>query len=77
MGDFALSGRGEFGEGKVMNDKRKRLGKEKDQVIIPAAFSLLDMPQSYTELLADIRKQIHYSRLKAVLFANATLVFFY
>jgi predicted nuclease of restriction endonuclease-like (RecB) superfamily len=60
-----------------MSDKRKRLGKEKDEVIIPATSSLLDMPQSYSELLADVKKQIHSSRLKAVLSANAALVFLY
>jgi predicted nuclease of restriction endonuclease-like (RecB) superfamily len=69
--------RRESSTGKAMNDKRKRQGREKDKVIIPAASSLLDMPQSYTELLADIKKQIHHSRLKAVLAANAALVVLY
>jgi hypothetical protein len=38
-----------------MNKDRKRHGKEKNKVIIPAADSLLNMPQEYTELLTDIK----------------------
>jgi hypothetical protein len=56
--------RRESSTGKAMNDKRKRQGREKDKVIIPAASSLLDMPQSYTELLADIKNKSTIPALK-------------
>ena len=50
--DSAVQTRGdraEFNEGDAMSDQRKRHGKEKPQVIIPAAFTVLDMPESYAQ----------------------------
>lgn len=60
-----------------MSEQRKRMGKEKANVTIPAASSLLEMPRSYAELLESIKAQVQRARLKAVLSANAALVMLY
>jgi DUF1016 N-terminal domain len=60
-----------------MSDQRKRHGKEKTSVIIPAASSLLEMPEGYSSLLAEVKQQIQGSRLKAALSANAALIGLY
>jgi predicted nuclease of restriction endonuclease-like (RecB) superfamily len=60
-----------------MSEQRKRHGKAKKDVIIPAASGLLAMPQGYAALLADLKQQIQRSRLKAALSANAALILLY
>lgn len=60
-----------------MSEQRKRMGKEKANVTIPTASSLLEMPRSYAELLESIKAQVQRARLKAVLSANAALVMLY
>ena len=60
-----------------MSEQRKRMGKEKADVTIPAASSLLEMPHSYAGLLESIKAQVQSARLKAVLSANAALVMLY
>jgi predicted nuclease of restriction endonuclease-like (RecB) superfamily len=60
-----------------MSETRKRHGKAKKAVIIPAASSLLEMPEGYGALLSEIQQQIRCSRLKAALSANAALIIMY
>jgi predicted nuclease of restriction endonuclease-like (RecB) superfamily len=60
-----------------MNEQRKRHGKAKQNVIIPAASGLSAMPQGYAALLADLKQQIQRSRLKAALSANSALILLY
>lgn len=69
--------RAEFSRGEDMSEQRKRHGKAKKAVIIPAAASLLEMPEGYGALLAEIKQQIQSSRLKTVLSVNAALVMLY
>jgi predicted nuclease of restriction endonuclease-like (RecB) superfamily len=60
-----------------MKQERKRHGREKRAVIIPAASGLLEMPEDYSVSLGEIRQQIQHSRLKAALSANAALILLY
>jgi predicted nuclease of restriction endonuclease-like (RecB) superfamily len=60
-----------------MNEKRKRHGKEKKDVIIPAVASLLEMPEGYGALLTEIKEQIQSTRLRTALSVNAALVMLY
>lgn len=60
-----------------MSEKRKRHGKEKKDVIIPATASLLEMPEGYGALLAEIKQQIQSTRLRTALSVNAALVMLY
>jgi predicted nuclease of restriction endonuclease-like (RecB) superfamily len=60
-----------------MSDQRKRHGKEKKSVIIPATSSVVEMPEGYGALLAEVKQQIQVSRLKAALSANAALIRLY
>jgi predicted nuclease of restriction endonuclease-like (RecB) superfamily len=60
-----------------MSEQRQHHGKEKKNVIIPAASSLLAMPQGYAALLTDLKQEIQRSRLKAALSANAALILLY
>ena len=49
-----------------MSEQRKRQGKEKADVTIPAASSLLEMPHTYVVLLESIKAQVQSARLKIV-----------
>ncbi len=69
--------RAEFDEGEDMSDLRRRHGKEKKAVIIPAAASLLEMPEGYVALLAEIKQQIQSTRLRTALSVNAALMMLY
>jgi predicted nuclease of restriction endonuclease-like (RecB) superfamily len=60
-----------------MSENRKRHGKEKKDVIIPAAESLLEMPEGYGALLTEIKQQIQRTRLRTALSVNAALVMLY
>jgi predicted nuclease of restriction endonuclease-like (RecB) superfamily len=60
-----------------MTEERKRHGKKKKDAIIPAAASLLEMPEGYGALLAEIKQQIQGTRLRTALSVNAALVMLY
>lgn len=60
-----------------MSEQRKRQGKKKADVTIPAASGMLEMPHTYAELLESIKTQVQSARLKAILSANAALVMLY
>ena len=60
-----------------MSDDRKAHGKSKKNVLVPASASLVDIPQSYAEVLNGIKTHINQSRLKAALAANSALILLY
>jgi predicted nuclease of restriction endonuclease-like (RecB) superfamily len=57
--------------------KRKYQGREKKEVIIPAAELKHKMPGEYPSLLKEIKERVQTERLKAVLAANSALVLLY
>lgn len=54
-------------------NKRKAMGKSKDQVIIPVSESLSLMPEGYKAFIADIKERILKERIKNVLSANSSI----
>lgn len=58
-------------------DKRKHRGKVDKSVIFPVASTSLDLPDDYAELLANLKHNIHKTRLKIVLASNASMVLLY
>lgn len=59
------------------NNKRKAMGKSKDNVIIPVSESLSLMPEGYKVFIADIKERILIERLKTVLSANSAMIMLY
>lgn len=60
-----------------MSNDRKKHGKGKQQAVIPAASSLVELPTSYADVLQNVKTHIQNSRLKAVMSANAALILLY
>lgn len=65
-------------DGTTENTERKRRdnGKHKG-VIMPVPATALELPESYTGFLVEIKEQIKQERLRAVISANSALVLMY
>jgi len=58
-------------------DNRKRMGKDKDGVIIPVAPNLSEMSDSYLNFIEEVKKEIQKQRISVVLNANSSMICLY
>lgn len=58
-------------------DKRKHMGKDKEEVIFPVAPNLSEMSDSYLQFIEEIKKEIQKQRLFVVMNANASMICLY
>jgi hypothetical protein len=58
-------------------DKRKHMGKDKEEVIFPVAPNLSEMSDSYLQFIEEIKKEIQKQRLSVVMNANASMICLY
>ena len=58
-------------------DQRKHRGKVDGSVIFPVASTTSELPGDYAELLANLKDNIHKTRLKVVLASNSSMVLLY
>jgi predicted nuclease of restriction endonuclease-like (RecB) superfamily len=56
---------------------RKTRGSSKPEVMMPVPASLLEMPEGYAALFAELKERIARERIKAVLSANSAMVLMY
>ena len=57
--------------------RRVRNVKQKDGIVMPVPVSQSDLPDSYANLLASLKKRIQQERIKTVLSANCAMVMLY
>ena len=58
-------------------NKRKQLGKDKEQVVFPVSETLDKMPNNYSEFINDIKQRVAKQRLKTIISANANMILLY
>lgn len=59
------------------NNKRKSMGKTKDEIIIPTPESLSLMPKGYKSFISDIKERISKERIKTIMSANYSMIMLY
>ena len=58
-------------------DNRKRMGKNKDEVIFPVAPNLSEMSDTYLNFIEEIKAEIQKQRISVVLNANSSMICLY
>lgn len=58
-------------------DNRKRMGKNKDEVIFPVAPSLSEMSDTYLKFIEEVKAEIRKQRISVVLNANSGMICLY
>lgn len=58
-------------------DKRNRIGKDKEGVIIPVAPKLSEMSDSYLDFIENIKKEVQQQRISVVMRANSSMICMY
>jgi len=58
-------------------ESRRRMGKDKDGVILPVAPNLSEMRDRYLDFIEAIKKEIENQKLKIVLNANSSMICLY
>ncbi len=65
------------GNGKKKDEDRVSFGQKKENVMIPVAPQIADMPKDYAEALGAIKTRIQQERLRVVLTANSAMILLY
>ena len=60
-----------------IEQRRVRNVKQKDGIVMPVPVSQTDLPDSYANLLASLKKRIQQERIKTVMSANSAMVMLY
>lgn len=58
-------------------DNRKRMGKNKDGVILPVAPNLSEMSDTYLKFIEEVKEEIQKQRISVVLNANSSMICLY
>ena len=58
-------------------DNRKRMGKDKKEVIFPVATNLSEMDDDYLQFIEDVKNEIRRQRISVVIKANSSMMCLY
>ncbi len=56
---------------------RKQLGKERQELVFPIPESLINLPGSYPNFIADLKSRVAKERLKTIVSANVSMLLLY
>jgi predicted nuclease of restriction endonuclease-like (RecB) superfamily len=60
-----------------LENNRKQRGQLKNQVVLPIAEALLNMPDGYQSFISEMKERILKERIKSILSANAAMIMMY
>ncbi len=61
----------------MATDNRKQRGKNVNDIVFPVAESLMQLPEGYSDFIADIKARVTQQRIKTVLAASTEMILLY